>query len=118
MVWGNRTYALEGIEVLDAVRTNRLDSHQISVHKPPANARCPVFDGDDTIKFDKATVGNPVALWQKATPGGNFLEPAQTSAAELRIVQRSAENLNPEDIRIKRVLLSVERGTHPVKDLN
>ena len=69
------TYIFKGIEILDAVRTNGLDSHRLSVHRQLASAGCPPWSGGSVVNFSEATVRDPVALRQKATLGGDFLKP-------------------------------------------
>lgn len=61
-----------GIERLD---TDHLDGHQPPVAQPLASGGCPPCIGGNTTRSIEATVGDPVALRQKAAPGGNFLKP-------------------------------------------
>lgn len=68
------TYMLEGIEVIDAVRSDGLNGNQISVHQPPAGAGYPSCGQRSIVRFGETGMGDPVALWQKTTPGGNFLK--------------------------------------------
>jgi len=72
---------LEGVETFSAVRTNRLDSHQLPIDRPLTGVGDPSGGGEVHARLGKSAVGDPVALWQKATSGRNFLEPTQTSAA-------------------------------------
>ena len=62
-------------EILDAFRMDGLDSHQPSMHRPLADAGYPPCGGGNVIGASVASVGDPVALRQKATASGNFLEP-------------------------------------------
>ena len=75
MFWREGAYTLEGIEIFDAVRIDGLDSDQLSVHQPLTNARYPPCSGRSITGFSEAAVGDPVALRQKATPGGYRLKP-------------------------------------------
>ena len=68
------TYMLEGIEVIDAIRSYGLYIHQVSIHQPLASARYPARSWRNTVRLSEAIMGDPVALRQKATAGGNFLE--------------------------------------------
>ena len=68
------THTLEGLVILDAVRTDYLDSHQISVHQHLTSAGNPLYAGGG-FKIGRVTVGDQVALRQKTTPGGNLLKP-------------------------------------------
>ena len=90
---------LEGIEILDAVGIDGFDSYHLSVDQPLASAGYLPCGGESITRFSEAAVGDPVALRQKATPGGDFLKPMQTSATELQVVQRRAENLKQDEVR-------------------
>ena len=68
------TYMLDGIEVIDAVRSYGLDSRQISIHQPLANAGYPPRSWRNAVRLSETILGDPVALRQKATAGGNFLK--------------------------------------------
>lgn len=65
---------LKGVEIVDLPRDNCLDSHQLSIDRPPASDRHPPSGRESTTEFNEASTGNPVALQQKATLGGNFLK--------------------------------------------
>jgi hypothetical protein len=63
-------YLLEGIEIINVVGINRLDSHQLPIHRPLADPRNPPSDGENLIRSgSRATMDDPVTLGQKATPG-------------------------------------------------
>ena len=66
---------LKCVEISHAVGIDHLDSHQLSVHQPLVSVGFPPRRGESIRRFDEATVGDPVALRQKATPGGDFLKP-------------------------------------------
>ena len=84
---------LKYIKIVDAVGVNRLDSHQLPVDRPLAGVGNPPSDGECTVRFGEAVVGDPVAFRQKATSGGHLLKPTQTSTAELGVVQRRVQGL-------------------------
>ena len=81
------TYALECIEIFDAIRTNCLDGHHSFIDRPLEGLRNPPRDRDIVIGFSEAAVGDPVALRQKTTSGGHLLESTQTSTTEFGVVQ-------------------------------
>jgi len=63
-IWkSGETYMPEDIEILDAVRADRLDSYQLPVHKSLTSAGYPHCGGGSVISSDKGAVGDPVALW-------------------------------------------------------
>jgi len=66
----------EGVEIIYAIRTNRLDSHNPTIHRPLTGVGNPSSGGEVHVRLGKSTVRDPVALWQKATPGRNFLKSA------------------------------------------
>jgi len=70
-----RTYTLKAVEVLGAIGTDGLDSHQASVRQPSAGAGYPHCDGGTIRRFGGTAVGNPIAPGEKATPRGNLLKP-------------------------------------------
>ena len=51
------------------------------------------------MRFSEATVGDPIALWQKTTPGGECLKPKYTLVTEHGIAQRGVENLKRDEVR-------------------
>ena len=63
------------IEIVDAVRTNCFYGHQLTVDRPLTDIRNSPDGGEITIRFNEATVGDPVALRQKPTSGGHLLKP-------------------------------------------
>jgi len=77
----------EGVEIIDVVRTNRLDSHQPPIYRPLTGVGNPSGGGDIHVRLGKSTVGEPMAFRQKAAPSRNFLESTQTSATQFTIVQ-------------------------------
>ena len=78
---------LKCIEIVDAIGTDCLDSHQLTIDRPLTGLRNPPRGGEIIIRFSKAAVGDPVALRQKTASSGHLLKPIQTSAAELRVIQ-------------------------------
>ena len=68
------TYPLKSVEVLDIVGTDSLDSHQFPVHQPLAGLGHPSRRTGSTIGFSEAVRGDPIALREKATPGGDSLK--------------------------------------------
>ena len=52
---GEETHMLKGIEIVDLPRDNGLDSHQLSINRPPASDRHPSYDGESTAEFNEAS---------------------------------------------------------------
>ena len=65
----------EGIEILDAVRTDGLYGHQLSAHQQLASVGCLPDNRGSVVMFSEVIVGDKVAPRQKATPGEDFLKP-------------------------------------------
>ena len=84
---------LQYIEILNAVRINRLDNHQLPIDRPLTGVGNPPNGGECTIRFNKTAVRDPIAFRQKATSGGHLLKPTQTSTAKLGVVQRRVQGL-------------------------
>jgi len=78
---------LKRIDIFNAVKTDGLDGHQLSIDRPLRGPRNPPSGGEIIIGFNKAAVGDPVVLRQNPTSGGHLLKPAQTSTAELGVIQ-------------------------------
>ena len=72
---GRKAHPFEGVEILNAFRIDHLDGHQLPIHQPLASVGYHPCGGEGTTGLSKATVRDPVAHWQKATPGGEFLKP-------------------------------------------
>lgn len=50
------TYMFERFEILDAIKTDGLDSHQLSVDQPLASVGYPCYGRGSTARFSEATV--------------------------------------------------------------
>ena len=80
-------YMLKCIEIVDTIRIDCLDSHQLTIDRPLTGLRNSPGGGEIIIGFSEAAVGDPVALRQKATSSRHPLKPVQTSAAEFGVIQ-------------------------------